>query len=286
MPRKRQQQTKQKQKQELKDKKEELGRGNVAGFGNAGGDLRNTLGKGGKRPAGFGSGISSRLGPFGPFGAEKVAGGNKEEEAEKTQEEEPEADEETVSGEAEDDVEFNVTMPAAALMAGQEEGWDEEGWQDEGGDAAGYYMAGEAGFRGRGRGRGGWRGGFRGRGGGFAPGVRGRGGFKPVRGGIRGRGRGGASGETFAAKKWVNPALVAASKAATGVAEAAGGAAAEAKDAAAATTTAAASGTGGSSDKKAKDAFRPVVGTLNLDGDLSTVGKRGLYKAQKWVKAA
>ena len=52
---------------------------------------------------------------------------------------------------------------------------------------------------------------------------------------------------------------------------------------------AAAGGAGGvvkAAEVESGKTHRPVIGKLNLDGDLDGVGKRGLYKAAKWVKAA
>jgi hypothetical protein len=298
------------QQQELQERKAEMqrigtqaqvapprGGSTVGGFGNlAGGDLRNLLSKGrggaAPRPAGFGGGISSRLGPIGTAVAVE-AREEVDEQEEKVEKDAEDAETEAPAeeeGDGEADVAFNVTMPAAALAAPAEEeeemqegeeGW-EEGWEE--GDASGGYYAG---YRGRGRGRG--RGAFRGRGGTFVPGVRGRGGFK-ARGGIRGRGRGGGPVETYAAKKWVNPALVAAAAGADGTpAPAFNGATAAAPAAATGAGEAAAGATGADGSKVyRKEALQnaPVVGKLNLDGDLSGVGKRGLYKSAKWVKAS
>jgi hypothetical protein len=289
------------QQQELQERKAQMQQQQapapraVGGFGSlASSDLRNLLSKNrggtGQRPAGFGGsgGISARLGPIG--GAAAAA-------ADTTKQEEKEEPEEKATAEAqedeEEDVAFNVTMPVSALTApsgdgemeegeeGYEEGYEEGGWEEGADSAEGYYT----GYRGRGRGRG--RGAYRGRGGrggSFAPAVRGRGGFK-ARGGIRGRGRGGGPVETFAAKKWVNPALAAASGS--------GGVAAAAAGGAAVTTGTSAEGGSGGAGTGAKTAgaeggkpHRPVVGKLNLDGSLDGVGKRGLYKAAKWVKAS
>ena len=36
--------------------------------------------------------------------------------------------------------------------------------------------------------------------------------------------------------------------------------------------------------KSLKQAYAPVMGSLNLDGALDGVGRRGMYKAAKWVK--
>jgi hypothetical protein len=302
----------------------------VGGFGSlAGTDLRNLLSKSrggtGQRPAGFGGsgGISSRLGPIGGTVAAAAAEATN---VETEEPEEPEEEEAAAEAEAEgeQEVSFSVTMPLKALAGrlGQrgdvaaaddgemeegeegEEGFEdyEEGGWEEGADGAGGYVAG---YRGRGRIRGAYRG-RGGRGGVFAPGVRGRGGFK-ARGGIRGRGRGGGPVEIFAAKKWVNPALAAASGSGDASAAAGGAAttftdkkwvnpavaggaaaakAAAAKAAAGGVGAAAAGGVVKAAEAESGKTHRPVVGKLNLDGDLDGVGKRGLYKAAKWVKAA
>ena len=301
----------------------------VGGFGSiAGTDLRNLLSKSrggtGQRPAGFGGsgGISSRLGPIGGTVSAAAAEATKVETEEPEEPEEEEAAAEA-EGDGEQEVSFSVTMPLKALagrlgkredvvaavdgeMEEGEEGeggyeeFEDGGWE-EGADGAGGYVAG---YRGRGRGRGAYRG-RGGRGGVFAPGVRGRGGFK-ARGGIRGRGRGGGPVETFAAKKWVNPALAAAASGSGDTAAASGGAAttfadkkwvnpavaggaAAAKAVATGGGAAAAGGAGGvvkAAEVESGKTHRPVIGKLNLDGDLDGVGKRGLYKAAKWVKAA
>jgi hypothetical protein len=65
----------------------------------------------------------------------------------------------------------------------------------------------------------------------------------------------------------------------------AGGAAA-AKAAGGGVGAAAAGGVVKAAEAESGKTHRPVVGKLNLDGDLDGVGKRGLYKAAKWVKAA
>ena len=264
-------------------------------------DLRSLLSKGRKaserapRPAG---GIKGRLGPINSrLGLESgvEAGQAEAAKAPSAQEEEEGAGAAlAVQGGQEGEVAFNVTMPAQALAEGMPEDEDVEGG-DEGWDAddgpGGYY---DEAYRGRGRGRG--RGAFRGRGGrgGFLPGVRGRGGFK-ARGGVRGRGRGAAAGpvELFAAKKWVNPALAAKEKAApsdgvAGVAAggAGGGAGTGAGGGAEASGAGAGSASAGGAGVESGKGHRPVVGQLNLDGDLSSVGKRGLYKSAKWVKAS
>ena len=297
----------------------------VGGFGSlAGTDLRNLLSKSrggtGQRPAGFGGsgGISSRLGPIGGTVAAAAAEATK---VETEEPEEPEEEEAAAEAEGEQEVSFSVTMPLKALAGrlGQrgdvaaaddgemeegeegEEGYEEyeDGGWEEGADGAGGYVADYRG-RGRGRGRGAYRG-RGGRGGVFVPGVRGRGGFK-ARGGIRGRGRGGGPVETFAAKKWVNPALAAASGSGDASAAAGGaattfadkkwvnpavaGGAAAAKAAGGGFGAAAAGGVVKAAEAESGKTHRPVVGKLNLDGDLDGVGKRGLYKAAKWVKAA
>jgi len=286
--------------------------GPVGGFGNlAGGDLRNLLSKSrggsGPRPGGFGGGVSSRLGPvgavaarLGPIGVAAAVPATEEEEIVEPKAEDVVEKASEVEGEEDDeeDVSFNVTMPAKALAEATEEGMEEgeEGWEEaweEEGEEEAYYGGG---YRGRGRGRGAFRG-RGGRGGTFVPGVRGRGGFK-ARGGIRGRGRGGGPAEMFAAKKWVNPALVAAQAAASGgtVGEAAVGAGTASGAgtgsvvgaAAAVSSSVEGSEGGGGSKVYRKEALKnaAVVGKLNLDGDLSSVGRRGLYKAAKWVKSS
>jgi len=180
--------------------------------------------------------------------------------------------------ESSEKVEFNVTLPDEALKDKSENIDVEdlgEGYQPyEEYDAYEEYPPYEyypydprRGMRSRGRPRGAYA-------------YRGRGGFYPreiskPRGMGAARARGGARGRggTFTAKKWVNPAKE-------------GQAAKSEENGEAAGTEGNPSSADAASSQPVKvtRANAPVIGVLNLDGDLSLVEKHGMYKAAKWVK--